>query len=397
MASTLRRAGDRAQRVSTLELFFDLVFVFAITQTSHLLLEHLTWTGAAQTALVLLVVWWSWNFSTWAMNELDPELPPVRVLLLVLMLLGLLMAVAIPEAWGDRALLFAGTYVAVQLLRHGFMTFVAAGPGTVERERAGRILAWFAAAGVLWVAGALAEGSARTVLWCVALVVDLGGPLALYWLPGRGRSPAAAWDVGAAHFAERFQLFVIIALGETIVLTGATAAEHALDLAAVTAVVVAFASTAALWWLYFSSIAVLTESRLHGSGDDRTTVARDIFTYLHAVLVAGIVVSAVGDEVVLAHPTEALETPALVATVAGPILYLLAQDLIRLRNTGTLSPSRTTAIGACLVVGLLGTALPALAVGALLVAVLVAVAGYDGWRRRHRMGPTMRAALARED
>ncbi len=394
MTTTLRRAGDQAQRVTPLELFFDLVFVFAITQTSHLLLAHLTWEGAGQAALVLLVVWWSWNFTTWAMNELDPETTPVRVLLLALMLLGLLMAVAIPEAWGDRALLFVGCYVAVQLLRHGFLAFYAARAGTVERDRASRIFTWFAVAGAFWIAGGIADGSARTVLWIVALLIDYGGPVALYWLPGRGRSAAAAWEVGAAHFAERFQLFVIIALGETIILTGATAAEHELDLTSTLAVVLAFVSTAALWWLYFSSIAVLAESRLHGADEDRTTVARDIFTYLHVVLIAGIVASAVGDEVILAHPKDELETPALLAAVAGPVLYLLAQDLMRLRNTGTLSPSRTTALGACVLIGLLGTAVPAFAVGVLLTATLLTVAAYDAWRRRHRPGPTMREALA---
>jgi low temperature requirement protein LtrA len=394
MTTTLRRAGDQAQRVTTLELFFDLVFVFAITQTSHLLLEHLSWEGAGQTALVLLVVWWSWNFTTWAMNELDPESAPVRLLLLVLMLLGLLMAVAIPEAWGDRALLFVGCYVAVQLLRHGFLAFSAARPGTVERDRAARIFTWFVLAGAFWIAGGIAEGGTRTALWLVALLIDYGGPLALYWLPGRGRSPAGAWDVGASHFAERFQLFVIIALGETIILTGATASSHELDLVSTLAVVLAFVSTATLWWLYFGSIALLTETHLHGAEEQRTTVARDIFTYLHVVLIGGIVASAVGDEVILAHPKDELETAALIAAVAGPVLYLLAQDLMRLRNTGRLSPSRTIAIGACLLIGLAGTAIPAFAVGVLLVMTLLSVAGYDTWRRRHRPGPTMRAALA---
>ena len=123
--SSLRRGGAGEAEVSNLELFYDLVFVFAITQVSHLLLDHLTWTGAGHALLVLLVVWWSWNFTTWATNELDPESRWVRVLMIGLMLLGLIMAVAIPEAFGDRALLFAGAYVAIQLTRQSFLTFVA--------------------------------------------------------------------------------------------------------------------------------------------------------------------------------------------------------------------------------------------------------------------------------
>src|SRR5919204_4467331 len=135
----LHRAHDGSeQRTTTLELFYDLVFVFAITQVSHLLLEHLTWEGAGQAALVLLVVWWSWNYTTWVTNELDPDSNTVRMLLIGLMLASFLMAVAIPEAFGDRALLFAGAYVAIQVGRHTFLTFVAAGPGSLERQRSAR-------------------------------------------------------------------------------------------------------------------------------------------------------------------------------------------------------------------------------------------------------------------
>src|SRR5215212_6406836 len=159
---SLRREAAVEQRTTTLELFYDLVFVFAVTQVSHLLLGHLTWEGAGQAALVLLVVWWSWNYTTWVTNELDPDAIAVRLLLIGLMLASFLMAIAIPEAFGERGLLFAGAYVAIQLGRHLFLTFVAARPGSVERTRAGRILIWFVVAGVFWIAGGLADGSART-------------------------------------------------------------------------------------------------------------------------------------------------------------------------------------------------------------------------------------------
>lgn len=147
--AALRRQTGVEQRATTLELFYDLVFVFAVTQVSHLLLAHLTWEGAGQSALILLVVWWSWNYTTWVTNELDPESAIVRLLLIALMLASLLMAIAIPDAFGDKALLFAGSYVAIQVGRHSFLTWVAAGPGTLERRRAGRILVWFVAAGAL--------------------------------------------------------------------------------------------------------------------------------------------------------------------------------------------------------------------------------------------------------
>ena len=287
------RDGER-QRATSLELFYDLVFVFAITQVSHLLLGHLTWTGYGEASLVLLVVWWAWNYTTWVTNELDPDSTAVRLVLLGVMLASLLMAVAIPGAFGDRSLLFAGSYVALQVGRHLFLTFVVADAGTLERERSGRILAWFLVAGVLWIAGGLAEGRTQALLWLAALAVDYLAPLVLYWVPGRRWLGEGTWEVETAHFAERFQLFVIIALGESIVITGATTADLDLDAPRLLAFGLAFVQTAALWWLYFSYVARIAERRLELSRD-RTTLARDGFTYLHVVIVAGIVLSAVGN------------------------------------------------------------------------------------------------------
>jgi low temperature requirement protein LtrA len=390
MRASLRRDSAVEQRTTTLELFYDLVFVFAITQVSHLLLEHLDWTGVGQSVLVLLVVWWSWNYTTWATNELDPASAVVRLLLIALMLASLLMAIAIPDAFGDKALLFAACYVAIQVGRQFFLTFVAAERGSIERDRAGRILAWFVAAGVLWIAGALADGSSRTVLWLAALAVDYGAPLVTYWLPGRPRLPLDTWEVGSAHFAERFQLFVIIALGETIVVTGATTAELELTTARVVAFAVAFLVTAAYWWLYFSLVATIIERRL-ALAENRTVLARDAFTYLHVLIIAGILLSAVGDELVIAHPSEELPDAELAAVVCGPALYLIAHVALRLRVTGTIGGRRLAGALACLAIAAVGTFASALVVAALLLAVLVAVILGDqvaAARRRQRGEPS---------
>jgi len=384
---SLRRRPGVEQRATSLELFYDLVFVFAVTQVSHLLLEHLTWEGVGQSALVLLVVWWSWNYTTWVTNELDPESIVVRLLLIALMLGSLLMAIAIPEAFGEQALLFAGSYVAIQVGRHTFLTFVAAERGTPEARRAGRILVWFAAAGVLWIAGALADGSARTALWLAALALDYGAPLVTFWLPGVQRLRPEAWEVGTEHFAERFQLFIIIALGESIVVTGATTAQLELTTATVAAFAVAFLASAALWWLYFNLVAAIAARRL-ARAESRTLLARDAYTYLHVVLVAGILLNAVGDALVIAHPSDELPDAELAAVVCGPALYLLAHVALRLRMTGTIAGRRLAGAIACLAIGAVGTALPALAVAALLVAVLVAVIVADqvAAKRRSRRG-----------
>jgi len=386
-----RRSDTGLEQGSTsLELFYDLVFVFAVTQVSHLLLDDLTWRGAGHASLALLVVWWAWNYTTWVTNELDPGATVVRLLLIALMLLTLLLAIAIPDAFGDRALLFAGSYVGIQVGRHTFLAFVTAERGSLERERAERILIWFVAAGVFWLAGALADDSARGVLWLIALAIDYGAPSVLYWLPGRPRATHETWQVETSHFAERFQLFVIIALGETIVLTGATTAELDLDLATVTAFSLAFVSTAALWWLYFDYVARIAERRL-ATAPDRTRLARDGYTYLHAVLVAGVILSAVGDEIVIAHATEELHTPELVVVAAGPALYLVGHVLFRLRMAGSLSWKRTLGAAGCVAVGLVGTVVPALVVAALLVAVLSAVIAAERVavsRRRARGEPS---------
>jgi low temperature requirement protein LtrA len=384
------RGAGEAQRTTALELFYDLVFVFAITQVSHLLLDDLSWLGAGKALLALLVVWWAWNYTAWVTNELDPDSIAVRMVLIWLMLLTLVLAIAIPDAFDERALLFAGSYVAIQVSRHVFLTFFAASPGTIERERAGRILFWFVVAGIFWIAGAFAAGEVRAALWLLALAVDLTAPLHFYSIPGRPRLSHRTWNVETAHFAERFQLFMIIALGETIVVTGATTAGLDLDLARMAAFALAFASTAALWWLYFDYVARIAERRL-ALAPNRTELARDGYTYLHAVLVAGVVLAAVGDELVIAHPTDELSRAELLAVVGGPALYLLGHVLFRLRMAGSISWKRTTGAVACLLVGVAGFALPALAVLALLVCVLAVVIGAErlaAARRRARGEPS---------
>lgn len=366
-----RRPEDQEQRVTPLELFYDLVFVFAMTQVSHLLLDNLTWEGAGQAALVLAVVWWSWNYTTWVTNELDTDSTVVRLLLIALMLTCLMMAVAIPDAFGDRGLLFAGAYVFSQVGRHFFLTFIAASRNTLERRRAGHILVWFLFAAVFWIAGGIAEGESRTALWLIALAIDYGAPLVTYWLPWDNLEQGS-WEVKTDHFAERFQLFVIIALGETIVITGATASDITLTNGAILAFALAFLSTAAMWWLYFNYVATIAQRRLE-LAVNRVALARDAFTYLHVLIIAGIILAAVGDEIVIAHPDDELHGAELIAVIAGPALYLLSHVALRLRMTGTISYKRLSGAVACLAVGLVGGMLPALGVAALLVAILALV------------------------
>ena len=367
---------DEEARASNLELFYDLVFVLAVTQVSHLLLDDLTWRGAGRSLLVLLVIWWAWNYTTWVTNMLDPDAIVVRALVLAIMFASLVMAVAIPEAFGSRALLFVGAYVTIQVGRHAFLTFVVASRDSPERQPAAHILIWFVASGMFWLAGGFASGTARIALWLVALALDYIAPVLLYRVPGRPQLEPSAWEVETSHFAERFQLFVIIALGESIVVTGATTSGLPLDEARFAALGLAFLSTAALWWLYFNLVATISQRRL-GLSNDSTTLARDGYTYLHVIIIAGIIVTAVGDEIVIQHPLDQLPTPELVAVVAGPTIYLLGHALFRLRMAGTVSWKRLAGAFGCVLVGLGGMTASALVVASLLVIVLAAVIGAE--------------------
>ena len=358
--------------VAPLELFYDLVFVFAVTQVSHLLLNDLSWTGAVHAILALGVVWWAWNYTVWVTSEVDLEPIPVRLLFLAMMLASLVMAVAAPEAFGRNGLLFAGSYIAIKVGRLLFLTVGRAHPSAIGSGRETRLLTWFIASGTLWLGGALAEGAARIGLWIAALAIDLTGPLVMYWLPGHARLPFALWKVELSHLAERYETFVIIALGETIVLTGATVSVRGFDNERLAAFALAFLSTACLFLLYFDAFPRVARQRL-ALATDGVHLARDAFMYLHVVLAAGVIISAVGDGLVIRNPTDILSGEEVALVCAGPALYLLGHVLYRFRITGSVSLLRLAGAAGCVIVGLLGSVAPALALSVLLVGVLVVV------------------------
>ena len=225
---------------------------------------------------------------------------------------------------------------------------------------------------MLWVGGAFLPSDARIAIWIVALIVDYAGPYAGYWVPGMGRVGTTDWQIEPSHFAERFQLFVIIALGESIVVTGVTASSLELDGPRVMAIAIAFLSSAALWWLYFTYVSRIAQLRLTMS-DDPGRLARDAYTYIHIPIVAGVIVTAVGDELVIAHPTDRFDGAELAALAAGPALYLIGHGLFRLRMAGSISWKRMSAAGGCVVAGFLGVAMDAIWVAAIILGILVAL------------------------
>jgi low temperature requirement protein LtrA len=371
----LRPRDGSEQATTSVELFFDLVYVFAVTQLSHLILDDLTVGGLARAAFLLLVVWWAWIYTTWMVNWFDPASAAVRVVLVGVMLASLLMAAALPEALTEHGVLFAVSYVVLQVGRN------AAAASLLQRDHPlrrvfERLVVWSAVSGVLWLAGAALEGDDRLLLWVPALVLDLVAPAAGYWLPGRGRAATTDYDVEGGHFAERCQGFIIIALGESIVVTGATAAAAGLEATVVACLVVAFLETAALWWLYFGAAAAHSRAAMRAS-DDPGRLARDAYTYLHLPIVAGIIATAVGDDLLIAHPHERLHGVALAAVVGGPALYLLGENLFRRRMTATVNAKRFIAAGALIALALLGPHVSALALSVLVTALLTALALWE--------------------
>jgi low temperature requirement protein LtrA len=370
----LRSGRDHA--VTPTELFFDLVYVFAITQLSHLLLEHLTIRGALQTGLLMLAVWWAWSFTAWATNWFDPNQRPVRAMLIAAMAASLIMSSVLPDAFGERGLFFAVAYVAMQAGRSLFIVAWTRGSLTLHRNYQ-RILAWQIASGIFWIAGGLTRDGTRELLWISAVIVDVAGPATGFYTPGLGRSSTHDWNISGAHIAERSQLFLIIALGESILMTGATFSELEIDAVTLAAFVVAFLGSVALWWIYFDRGAEASEQAIAHSSDPGRT-GRSAFTYLHLPMVAGIVVMAVGDELAIAHPLD-LASPALLATVlGGPALFLAGHTLFKRVVFGAWSVSRMLAIVVLGLFAVVGRAFPALAIATATVIVTAAVSFLDG-------------------
>ncbi|UFU07118.1 low temperature requirement protein A [Ruania halotolerans] len=344
--SVLARPQERRSEVGPAELFFDLVYVFAIIQLSHLLLHHLSWHGAAQTVIVFAAVWWGWNYTAWAMNWLDPRRTAVHLITGVLMLASLGMAVAIPSAFGDKAWLFVACYLFAGVLRPVVMMVAFRGQQMATNYR--MLLLWTLGAGIFWVAGAVVDPDLRLWLWLVAVLVDYAAPIANFKVPGVGAAPMHLWDTDAEHLAERNRLVFIIALGESILLMGgAVVDEGVLTGSLALSLFLGFAGLFVLWWNYFA----LAGHDVHG-GDTSTAALRSAFAYAHAFMVLGAILFAVSVELRLSH--EHLTPTVVIVTVAGPLVYLVGNLLYLGSRFGRFARSRFVAMAALVVIGIAG-------------------------------------------
>ena len=355
------------ERVTPLELFFDLVFVLALTQCTALMAGTPTWAGMAKGILVLGVLWWSWVGYAWLTSVVDPEEGAVRLVIFAAMAALLVAALCIPDVFDDTGLLFACTYGAVRIAQ--ILLFVLASRDDPDLRRSVVALAVSTAIGVSILTGAyFADGLLQGALWALALALDMGGP---YLFGSEG------WKLMPSHFAERHGLIIIIALGESIVAIG-VGAEAGVDAGVVVAAVIGVAVAAALWWLYFDIVALVAERRLSQAepGREQNEIARDSFSYLHFPMVAGIVLVALGFKKTLEHPEDALKLVPAVALLGGAAVYLLAHVAFRWRNIHRLSGYRLACaalLAALVPVALEVDALISVAAVAVVLAVLIAV------------------------
>lgn len=396
------RAEHEHSPVTYIELFFDLVFVFAITQLSHRLLVQLNLTGGLQTLVLFLAIWWVWIYTSWTTNWLDPERANVRLMLIAMMLGGLALSSAVPDAFGKTGLLFATSYLSMQMFRTLHMVWASRGVSEGRTRNFIRIAYYFALSGPFWLVGAFCDPVARLILWTVALAIEYAGPLVFFRTPLIGRSTAGDWDISGGHMAERCALFIIIALGEAVLVTGATYAGLVHDTPTTLAFVASFVGSATMWWIYFD-IGAKRASSMISASDNVGFVARNAYTYLHMPIVAGIVVTAVADALMLGDPGGRSGLAYVLTACGGPFLFLFGNQMFKWITNDQPLPPLSHFLGelGLLGVGIAGSLrdwLPlSIGIGATLCLVFTAqwewFSLHGGWQR---WAPWMRPVFQRQ-
>ncbi len=367
---------EHSDRVTYIELFFDLIFVLALTQLSGYLYDNLTLTGALESAILTLGLWWVWSYTTWVTNLLDPARLPVRAIVISLALCGLVMSTSISESFGDRGIVFAIAYVLIQVVRTIFvMLAVARHNRRVFRDFL-RVLVWLAASGVFWLLGAVVPLDFRLLLWLVAIAIEYVSIAVQFRVPGMPGSDVDDWNLSGPHIAERSALFVIIALGESFLVTGFAFVAQESSLLGVIGVLLSFTCAVTMWWLYFDHgerAGARTVERL----DEPGRVVRLAYVYVHALIVTGVVLVSVADKEVLGHPQSDISLPIAIVIAGGPLLYLLGLVIFRWVVARELLLSHLIGSALLCLVGALAGIFTVLAMFAAATAILVMVAIWE--------------------
>jgi low temperature requirement protein LtrA len=367
---------NQHSRVTYVELFFDLVFVFAVTQISHTLLHHFTPLGMVQVTLLFLAVWWVWVYTSWITNWLDPEKTPVRLLLFAMTFGGLVLSTSIPTAFEERGLPFALAYAAMQVGKTVFLWVWTPPARRAARLNAIRITAWLAMSATFWIAGGFAQGETRLALWAIAIGIEYISAAVRFWIPRYGASSVSDWVIEGGHMAERCALFIIIALGESIVVTGATFADLTWTAEIVAAALSAVVGSIAMWWIYFHKGAEAGSEEISRSSEPGR-LARLAYTYLHIPIVAGIIVSAVADELVLKHSGGDSDFKTVLSAIGGPLLFLFGTILFKHSFRGFLQLSHGVGIIALCILAWFAGGLSPLILSILTSALLIVVAVWE--------------------
>ena len=368
-AHRLVRADPREATVSPLELFFDLVFVFALTQVTAFLAEEPTFAQLGRGLVVLAIIWWAWSGYTWLTSTVDPELILPRLVMFAAMGAMLVVALATPGAFTGDGVLWGLGYLAVRLLHAALFALAARDDPALGRAVLSLVASLVPGAGLVILASAAFDGSTRDLLWVGAVILDYGIVLGI---------GAEGWHVHARHFAERFGLVILIALGESIVAIGVGAEKVDLNGAVVLAALLAVGIACALWWAYFDVVAVVAEQRFSAAtGGDQVRMARDSYALLHLPMISGIVLFALGVKKVIEHTGDPLKDMPAVALCGGIALYFLAHVGFRLRNVGSVGWARIAAAVVCLAVIPVAMRAAGIAVLAMLLGVCVALIAYE--------------------
>lgn len=375
------RHGGQAP-VSDSELLFDLIYVFSVTQLSHYLLHHLSWDGLGQAVILWFAVWMAWQHTVWVTNWFDPGTRSIRILLFVLMILGLVMAAAIPGAYAGRALIFAGAYVAMQVGRTSVI-LVLLDKRHLLTANFRRMLGWFGISAVGWAAGAWSEDTARWLWWLAAVAIDYTSPMFGFWLPGLGRSVSRKeWTVEGEHLAERSRLFVIIAFGETILMTGSSFSD--LDRwsgPVIATTLLSFVCSLAMWWVYFDIAGEAGSLKIKKTSDPGLLGLK--YHSIHVVLVGSLIGCAVGDELAIRHPFDQPTLPVQLTMVGAPMVYLASNVVYKWLISKQVAWSHLGAIGLLGVLFFVSSGFTLLGLNAWVTLVFIGVVVYETIRFRH--------------